>query len=280
MTTSAAPRPPGSARSPIAQLDGAAVAFGSTVLWRDLTLAVAPGELIAVIGGNGAGKTTLLRVLLGQIGLLAGSVTVLGEGARRGHPGVGYIPQQRPFTSGAPLRGVDLVRLGLDGHRWGPGRRSRQLQQRVDEVIVAVEAEDFARAAIGQLSGGEQQRLRVAQALVGAPALLLADEPLLSLDVGASQRICRLLDEHRTHEDRAVIVVTHDVTPLLPYIDRVIYLANGLWAAGHPDEVLTSETLTALYGSPVDVLRVRDRIVVVGAPDDAHHPPLASGGSR
>jgi zinc/manganese transport system ATP-binding protein len=261
------------ALEPVTRLTGVSVGFGARTLWRDLTLSVAPGELVAVLGGNGAGKTTLLRVLLGQLPVGAGTVSVLGGEPRRGDARVGYVPQQRPFGAGVPLRGIDLVRLGLDGHRWGPGRRSRDAARLVSAAIEAVDAGDFARAPVGLLSGGEQQRLRIAQALVSEPALLLADEPLLSLDVTSAQRICALLDDHRRRGRRAVIVVTHDVTPLMPYIDRVVYLANERWAFGTPSEVLTSETLTMLYGSPVDVLHVRGQWVIVGIPDDAHHLP-------
>src|SRR5581483_4002709 len=115
---------------------------------------------------------------------------------------------------------------------------------------------------------GEQQRLRVGQALVADPQLLLADEPLLSLDLASQQQIVALLDQRRRSAGTAIILVTHEVNPVLPYADRIVYLADGAWAAGSPDEVLTSETLSALYHAPIDVLRVRDRVVIVGAPDE------------
>ncbi len=142
----------------------------------------------------------------------------------------------------------------------------------VDQAIEAVDAERFADRPVGRLSGGEQQRLRIAQVLVQRPELILADEPLLSLDLAQQQNVIALLDAQRRTASAAVIFVTHDVNPLLPYVDRVLYLSGGDWAAGPVDEVLTTETLSRLYGAPIDVLRVRGRVIVVGTPETgAHH---------
>jgi zinc/manganese transport system ATP-binding protein len=257
--------------TPAVRLVDAAVSFGRRPLWRDLTLDIAAGEFVVVLGGNGAGKTTLLRVLLGQVQASAGRVEVLDEPPHRGNPRVGYVPQQRAFDPDLPLRGVDLVRLGLDGHRWGTGLPGGRARARVAAALDEVGASDYARAPIGRLSGGEQQRLRIGQALVADPDLLLADEPLLSLDLASQQQVVTLLDRRRQVAGTAILLVTHEVNPVLPYVDRVVYLADGAWAAGTPDEVLTTETLSSLYMAPVDVLRVRDRIVIVGAPDASHH---------
>ena len=180
------------------------------------------------------------------------------------------MPQQRVFDRDLALRGRDLVRLGVDGHRWGFGPLSNTDRERVAQALTAVGASSYADAPIGRLSGGEQQRLRVAQALVSDPALLLVDEPLLSLDLAYQQTITRLLDERRLTAGTPIVFVTHDINPVLPMVDRVLYLAPGRWAMGTPDEVLTSETLSNLYDVEIDVLRVRGRIVVVGTPDDSH----------
>ncbi|HWF57995.1 MAG TPA: metal ABC transporter ATP-binding protein [Candidatus Dormibacteraeota bacterium] len=254
---------------PAIQLRGAALRFGDRTLWGDLTLEAAPGEFLAVLGPNGSGKTSLLKVLLGLQELSEGTVEVGGRTPRRGSSAVGYIPQQRSFDRDLPLRGRDLVRLGLDGHRWGIGL-SRRATSVVDGVIEAVGARTYADAPIGLLSGGEQQRLRIAQALLGDPRVLLCDEPLLSLDLQHQQAVSALIDRRRREADTAVVFVSHEVNPILPMVDRVLYLVGGRWAVGTPDEVMTSERLSALYGTEVDVLRVRGRIVVVGAPDDAH----------
>jgi zinc/manganese transport system ATP-binding protein len=180
---------------------------------------------------------------------------------------IGYVPQQRAFDRDLALRGRDLVRLGLDGHRFGFGRAP---DAPVDRALAAVGATRYADAQVGRLSGGEQQRLRIAQALVCDPRVLLVDEPLLSLDLAYQRIVVDLLDEHRRRAGTPVVFVTHDVNPVLPAVDQVLYLAGGVWAIGAVDEVMTSETLSALYGTDVDVLRVRGRVVVVGAPDDEH----------
>jgi zinc/manganese transport system ATP-binding protein len=251
-------------------LRDATLSFGDRTLWGSLDLEVAPGEFIAVLGPNGAGKTSLMRVLLGLQPLTSGSVTVSGKPPRRGSGAVGYVPQQRGFDRDLPLRGRDLVRLGLDGHRWGVPLPSRSARARVQAAIASVGAEGFADAPIGLLSGGEQQRLRIAQALLGSPDVLLCDEPLLSLDLQHQQAVTGLIEARRRELGTAVLLVTHEINPVLPLIDRVLYLVGGNWAVGTPDEVMTSEQLTALYGAPVDVLRVRGRVVVVGAPEGAH----------
>lgn len=260
---------------PTIRLAGACLRFGQRQLWQDVDLDVAPGEFLAVLGPNGSGKTSLLKVLLGLQALTSGSVSICGHSPRRGGPDVGYIPQQKGFDRDLPVRGRDLVRLGLDGHRWGTAWPSRAARDRVSAVIAEVGAESFADAPIGMLSGGEQQRLRIAQALLSEPALLLCDEPLLSLDLRHQQEVTALIERRRRAAGTAVVFVTHEVNPVLPYVHRVLYLVGGRWAIGTPDEVMTSQTLSELYEADIDVLRVRDRIVVVGTPDGAHaHPDL------
>ncbi len=260
---------------PTVQLAGAGLRFGERWLWRDLELDVQPGEFLAVLGPNGAGKTSLLQVLLGLQPLSGGTVRVCGRAPRRGSDLVGYIPQQKALDRDLPVRARDLVRLGLDGHRFGVPLPDRRARARVDEVLAAVGATSYADAPVGLLSGGEQQRLRIAQALLGDPRVLLCDEPLLSLDLRHQQEVSNLLDARRRTADTSVVFVTHEVNPVLPLIDRVLYLVGGRWAVGTPDEIMTGERLSELYGTDVDVLRVRGRIVVVGAPDGAHAEPGA-----
>ena len=264
----------------IVRFDDATLEYHGPRIWSDLSLAFQPGSFTAILGPNGSGKTSLLRVILGLAELSAGRVEVLGAAPRRGNPGIGYVPQHQSFDRDLPLRGRDLVRLGLDGHHWGFGRPSATTGQRVTAAIEAVEATSYADAAIGRLSGGEQQRLRIAQALVGDPRLLLCDEPLASLDLHHQQEITALIGAWQRRSGGSVLFVTHDVNPILDFVDRVLVVVNGRWATGTPDEVLTSERLTELYGSHVDVLRVHGRILVVGDQLDSgfeieepHHLP-------
>jgi len=253
-------------------ITGARLSFGQRVLWDHFDLTVARGEFIAILGPNGSGKTSLLKTLLGKYTLDAGTVTVEGRGLRSGDSRVGYIPQQQTHDEGVPLRGRDLVGLGVDGQAWGLGFRNRKRRNAlVDDAIAQVDARDFADAPLGLLSGGEQQRLRVAQALSGNPAVLLCDEPLLSLDPANQSRVAALIDRRRRDHGTAVLFVTHEINPILPYVDRVVYLVDGRFRIGTPAEVMTSETLSELYQTRVDVIRVQDRLVVVGADESACH---------
>lgn len=255
-------------RAPVVELRGARLSFGERTLWQDLDLTVAPGEFIAVLGPNGSGKTSLLKVLLGQLALESGTAMVAGAPVRTGNARVGYVPQQKTLDEGLPLRGRDLVGLGVDGHRWGIGlRRRRKRRAIVDDAIAQVGAEAFADAPIGTMSGGEQQRLRIAQALVGDPRVLLCDEPLLSLDLANQHVVSELIDRRRRDHDTAVLFVTHEINPILPLVDRVLYLVDGQFRVGPPAEVMTSEVLSELYDTEVEVLRVRGRLVVVGTGD-------------
>jgi len=259
---------------PALEIRDAALRRDDRELWAGLDLTVQPGELIAVLGPSGSGKTTLLRAILGLESLSAGSITVLGERVeQRGSRRIGYIPQSRPLPPDTSLRGRDLVTLGVDGHRFGLPLPRRGERRRVDALIDAVGARAFADRPVGLLSGGEQQRLRVGQALADEPGLLLCDEPLTSLDLANQQAVVGLIDRHRREHDAAVLLVTHDINPVLGTVDRILYIANGRFTLGTPGEVLRSDVLTDLYGAHVFVLRAGDRLVVVGAPDAeaSHH---------
>jgi zinc/manganese transport system ATP-binding protein len=257
---------------PAVSLRAAAVRFGERTLWDGLDLDIAPGEFLAVLGPNGSGKTTLVRVLLGLLPLTAGEVRIGGSAPRRGAPTIGYVPQQKALDADLPLRGRDLVGLGLDGHRLGVGLRGRrERRRRVDAALAAVGGTNYADRPVGRLSGGEQQRLRVAQALVGDPEVLLCDEPLLSLDLAHQRIVTGLIDARRRTAGTAVLFVTHEINPVLPLVDRVLYLVGGRFRIGPPEEVMTSAVLSELYRTDVDVLRVRDRLVVVGADGRGDH---------
>jgi zinc/manganese transport system ATP-binding protein len=258
---------------PTVALHGAGLSYGSRDLWQNLDLTVEPGEFVAVLGPNGSGKTSLVKVLLGLTPLSSGAVEVCGAPPKRGSSVIGYIPQQKGFDRDVPIRGIDLVRLGLDGHRWGIPLPSSHKRHLVDAAIAAVGATEFAHAPVGRLSGGEQQRLRVAQALLGDPKLLLCDEALLSLDLKHQREVVELIDAQRRASAISVLFVTHEINPILPVVDRVLYLVGARWAVGTPADVLTSARLSDLYQTDVQVLQVGGRIIIVGVPDSPHADP-------
>jgi zinc/manganese transport system ATP-binding protein len=262
------------------ELTGAAVRLGGKRVFSDVELRVEPGQLVAVLGPNGAGKSTLMRVILGLIRLEAGSVTVLGRGPAQARGDIGYLPQRHGFDSTTRIRGVDLVKLGLDGARWGipvaftknARQRHKTESARVNDVIALVGATDYARRPIGELSGGEQQRLLIAQALVREPRLIILDEPLDSLDLPNQAAVAALLRRICTTQKVSVLLVAHDVNPLLPYLDHVIYMAGGRARSGPAAEVITASTLSDLYQTPIEVLQTHDgHLVVVGQPEAPHH---------
>ncbi|WP_197412793.1 metal ABC transporter ATP-binding protein [Arthrobacter sp. EpRS71] len=257
--------------TPVVSLRGASLQFGKRALWRDLDLDINPGEFFAVLGPNGSGKTSFLKVLLGLQELHSGTVSLGGHPVERGSKKIGYIPQQKSFAPDTPLRARDLVGLGIDGHRWGMRFASGTVNQRIDQLLEQVGASDYAKVPVGQLSGGEQQRLRVAQALATEPQVLLCDEPLLSLDLHHQQGVSSLINKQCHERNSAVVFVTHEINPVIDYVDRVLYLAGGKFRVGTPKEVMTTEVLSELYDSHVEVIHANGRIVVVGLPDATTH---------
>jgi zinc/manganese transport system ATP-binding protein len=263
------------------RLAAATAMRGGRPVWSGVDLSVRQGEFVAVLGPNGSGKSTLLHVLLGLLSLSDGTATVLSGPPGSANSQIGYLPQRRSFDSGTRVRGLDLVRLGLDGTRWGfplPAALSasgRAAARRVEEAIELVGASAYAARPIGALSGGEQQRLLIAQALVRHPRILMLDEPLDSLDLSNQGAVAALVQRICKEEGVTVLLVAHDVNPILPYLDRVIYFAGGGGVEGPPREVITGPTLSRLYGVPVEVLETSDgRLVVVGTPEPpAHHHP-------
>ncbi|MFB4351309.1 metal ABC transporter ATP-binding protein [Microbacterium sp. CR_7] len=266
--TEAGPAP----RTPVLEVRGAALHRGDRELWSGLDLTVEPGEFIAVLGPSGSGKTTLLRSILGLQPLSTGEIRVAGEPVRKGNRRIGYVPQQRSLAPDTSMRARDLVALGVQGSRFGFPVPHRGDRAKVDGLLQAVGASHFADRRVGLLSGGEQQRLRVGQALADEPSLLLCDEPLSNLDLANQVAVTDIIDRQRRERDAAVLFVTHDINPILGRVDRILYIAGGRFLLGTPDEVLQTRVLTELYGTPVFVLRAGDRLVVVGVPDaEPHH---------
>lgn len=249
---------------PALSLADLTVTLAGREILRGITFELRRGEFAGLIGSNGAGKTTLLRAILGLASPTSG--TVLIDGARLRRQSVGYLPQKILFDPELPLRARDLVALGIDGHRFGVPLPSPRRRGLAEEMLAAVDALRFADARIGELSGGEQQRVLIAHALVRRPALLLLDEPLANLDLRSEQEVVDLVARLATEQQIAVLMSAHDINPLLPVMDRVVYLAEGRAAIGATSEVVRTEVLSALYGHHVDVVRVHDRILVAAGP--------------
>ncbi|HYT34164.1 MAG TPA: metal ABC transporter ATP-binding protein [Ktedonobacteraceae bacterium] len=252
-------------QDPVITLERVRVQFGKRTILENVNMTVNEGEFIVVLGPNGAGKSTLLKLLLGLLKPASGVIRVLGKPPRRGNNAIGYAPQHRKLEADLALRARDVVGFGLDGNRWGPGLPGARRNAIIDKALLEVDATAFADAPIGQLSGGEQQRLLIAQALLTNPQLLLLDEPLANLDISHEQEIVALVEKVCRTRNVAVMLVTHDINPLLTVADRVMYMAHGHTTIGPTNEVITSSTLTQLYGSPVEVVQALGRVFVVGA---------------
>ncbi len=264
----------------------ASAEMAKRVLWSSVSLAVSRGEFVALLGPNGVGKTILLKVILGLVPLAKGEVRVFGLPPREARARVGYLPQARTFDQSVRVRGVDVVRLGLDGDRWGMpfpaprlfGADGRDGPRRVAEVIDLVGASAYANRPIGNLSGGEQKRLLIAQAIVHQPDLLLLDEPLASLDYPTQTAITALIGRISREKAMTVIMVTHDVNRIVGQAGKLIYIAKQGVAAGTPSEVISSETLSRIYGSRVEVHSTSDgRLLVVAEPEEETGPTECPG---
>jgi zinc/manganese transport system ATP-binding protein len=261
-------------QTPAAELlavTGVSVTLSGRLVLDEVSFSISPGEFTGLIGPNGAGKTTLLRVILGLQRPAAGTVLAGGQPLSRHNRSIGYVPQKVLLEPDLPLRAKDLVALGLDGHRLGIPLRSKKRAEAVGEMLQAVGAERFADARVGELSGGEQQRVLIAHALISRPRLLLLDEPLANLDIRSSQEIVSLLGKIAAEQQIAVLLSAHEINALLPVMDRVIYLAGGRAASGTTEQVIRTDVLSKLYGYHVDVLHVHGRILVVAGP-----PPVAA----
>ena len=262
---------PATCGAPVVALRDAAAALGGRVIWEHATFQILSKEFIAVVGPNGCGKSTLLRVILGQVNARAGRVEVLGAAPRLGNRAVGLVPQRRELTSGLAIRGRDLVLLGIEGGRWGFGRPSAAARRQAEWALEAVHATEYADEPMGVLSGGEQQRLLIAQALTPDVKVLLLDEPLASLDLRSQHEIVSLVDGLRRRHGVAVLFVSHDLNPVLPVVDRVLYFLNRCPVCGAVDDVVQPELLSHLFGTPIQVCRTHEggRLVHGANPSEA-----------
>jgi zinc/manganese transport system ATP-binding protein len=277
MTVTAPARDQGTGTGPngaevVLSVEDVSVSLGGRRILDRVSFSIAAGGFCGLIGPNGAGKTTLLRVILGLIQPDAGRVTVAGGMKSRRHPNIGYVPQKIVLEADLPLRARDLVALGIDGQRFGLPRSTARRRREVNEILDAVGASAFADARVGNLSGGEQQRVMIAHALISRPRLLLLDEPLANLDLRAAREVVDLLERIATEHHISILLSAHDMNPLLPVMDHIVYLADGRAASGTTEQVVRTDTLSRLYGHHVEVIHVQGRVLVVsGTEHQAHH---------
>lgn len=260
----------------IARADHLEVGYRDHPVWRDANFRIRRGEFVAVIGPNGAGKTTLFRLLLGLMRPTGGHLEIFGAPPRRGSSKIGYVPQSHTVDKETNVEALQLVRLAYSANQWIPNltpHMFRREREATDGALHAVGAEELGKKSLGSMSGGELQRIFLAEALVGQPEMLLMDEPLASLDIRRAREMVQLINDLVKTRNVTTLLVAHDINPLIHCLDKVIYIANGRVATGLPAEVLTTERLTALYGVHVEVLRdSRGNMVIVGG-EDSHPDP-------
>jgi zinc/manganese transport system ATP-binding protein len=247
------------------------LALAGRVILAGISLTIAAREFVGVLGPNGAGKTTLLRAILGLVSPSRGTIQVLGRAAMRGNPAVGYMPQVRTAVASMRLTGWDFVAGVVNGHRLGLPILGKAARAEVDRALDLVGARDLGRRPLAETSGGERQRILLAQALVGRPQLLLLDEPLMSLDPHHQHEVVALSKLLQAELGIAVLFSAHELNPLLGALDRVLYLGRGQAALGTVDEVVTEPVLSRLYGSEIDVVRLKGRIFVMSGSHDVEH---------
>ncbi|MEI6624329.1 MAG: ABC transporter ATP-binding protein [Actinomycetes bacterium] len=243
---------------PVVSMRDVAVSRGGRTIWSNATLDIPQGSFSAVIGPNGSGKSTFVAMVLGLLKPSHGQLQVFGKDPEVGNRNIGLVPQNHTLDNASAVLCRDLVGLGVMGTRWGLGVRNKAIAGAVDEALAAVDATDYADQRYGSVSGGQQQRISIAQALITRPKLLILDEPLAGLDLLGQVDIVELV--HRINHDRGVTVlfVTHDLNPLLAHIDSVLYVLDGRPQFGPTDEVVDSRLLTRLYGTSVQVTRAAD----------------------
>ena len=243
--------------------DNVTIDMGRRTILAGASFAIEDGEFIGMLGANGAGKTTLMRAALGLVPVSGGAIRVLGGAVTRGNAAIGYMPQNRGDFARLRLTGYDIVASAAGGAAWGLPRLDMAQRREIDWALDMVGARDLAKRSIGEISGGERQRLLLSQALLGRPKLLLLDEPLISLDPAHQKSVVEIVRRLRDELKIAILFSAHEINPLLSAIDRVLYLGAGKAVLGAVDEVITGPVLSKLYGAEIEVVRVKDRVFVM-----------------
>jgi zinc/manganese transport system ATP-binding protein len=244
-------------------LDHVTLRVGHRKVLSDVTFNIEAGEFIGVLGPNGAGKTTLMRAILGLLPAETGIVKVFDRTPHCGNSAIGYLPQLRTVLPDLRMRGRDFIASSLNGERWGLPAVSRHDRDMIDKTLDAIGARDLAGRPLSDMSGGERQRLLLAQALIGSPNLLLLDEPLISLDARHQEIAIDVVRKVCRERKITVLFSAHELNQLLGTLDRVLYLGNGQSVLGTVDEVVTAPVLSRLYGTEIEVLRADGHIFVM-----------------
>jgi zinc/manganese transport system ATP-binding protein len=250
------------------------IEYGDRVIWEDVSFDIKQSEFVGILGPNGSGKTTLIKLLLGLIPVQKGILKVFGQNASKGNSRIGYVPQRRPIDSDMNIAAVELVKLGVSGTKWGlrSFTATDNDEKSALDALELVSAKELADKPLGVLSGGELQRVFLAQALVGNPDLLLLDEPLANLDIKHQVNLVQLISSIVKQRGLSVLLIAHDLNSLMPVLDKVIYVANGKVSSGKPEDIVTSKSLSQLYDSPVEVLRdSKGRVAILGIEESGHH---------
>ena len=260
----------GESKPSLIAAENLAAGYEGRSIWSGANFSYGKGEFVGVLGPNGAGKTTLFRVILGLQRPMAGSIQIFGTSPRRGNPHIGYVPQRHTVDTETNVECLELVRLGLSGTRWGFDPLNHDDRDAALSALEAADASHLAHRRLGALSGGELQRIFLAEALVSNPEVLLLDEPLSNLDIKRETELLHLVNNVVRSRGVTALLIAHNINPLLPHMNKVMYIANGRMVTGNPHEVLTSETLTQLYGVQVEVLKdPHGNVAIIGV--EEHH---------
>jgi len=251
--------------TPALQITDLTISLGGNEILSGVSATINEGEFIGVFGPNGAGKTTLVRAIIGTLPPTRGKIEVLGLPPGEAGRQIGYMPQGHGGFDSTALSARSLVEAACEGDRWGIPWTSKKSRHEVDRVLEITEASAYAARPFSVLSGGERQRVMLAQALLGDPKILVLDEPLASLDPRNQALLIDCVERVKRLSRTTILFVAHDMNPLMRVMDRVLYLAGGHGMLGKLDDVVTTASLSKLYGFDIDVVRVENRVFVISA---------------